>query len=384
MQKRWSDEKLFFSGDAYFSDLINDLQSAKRSIELESYIFENDLLGKRIASELMKASMRGVKVRVLVDGIGSPFWAEAFLSDFLAVGIRAQIFHPRPLVYFQYLQKPRRFSSALHRFISLVGKLNKRNHQKLCVIDSRVAYVGGLNVSSKHLNEVYGSQAWRDTGFRVKGEQIKDLRRIFLANWIRKTKILRRLWSDSTLEELPKKSLYRFNATRAIRKRYYKDLIERLLEAENQIQITNAYFVPHRSFVSALRYIAQTKKAKVEIILPKYSDIFFIPWVSRIYYYALLKSGVSIYEYSDSFLHAKTLLIDNYATIGSSNLNHRSLIHDFELDLVASHPETHRQLMNQFEKDKGRSIQVTLKRWESRSWFEKILSSLFFFLRYFL
>jgi cardiolipin synthase len=173
----------------------------------------------------------------------------------------------------------------------------------------------------------------------------------------------------------------RLNLRRAQRRENYLDLLVRILKSERRIWIENAYFVPDGSLVRALRTAAEAG-VDVRIVVPAVSDVFFIPWVTSAFHVGLLQAGVRIFEYTKGMLHAKTMLIDDWGLVGSSNLNHRSLLHDLEADLVLGAEDASRSLEEQFEVDCTDSREVTLRNWRERPWLERVLGRMLLWMRW--
>ncbi|MCM2323553.1 MAG: phospholipase D-like domain-containing protein [Oligoflexia bacterium] len=147
--------------------------------------------------------------------------------------------------------------------------------------------------------------------------------------------------------------------------------------------ITNAYFAPDILLARALR-VAAWGGADVRVLVPKKSDIFFMPWVTEAFYHHLLRAGVRVYEFLPSILHAKTLLIDDWGTIGSSNLNHRSLLHDLEADFVVGHHESIDALATLFEEDLRQSREIFLGEWKGLPLSRRMVAKILLFFRYFI
>lgn len=369
---KWDLENVFHDGDSYFKGVENDLLTARVSVDVETYIFSDDDLGRQIAHELANLARRGLRVRILVDGAGSPYWSARTGYWLKLQGAHIKIFHPVPW----------RLRSLLVHGIRLFKWLNRRNHRKVFIIDDKVAWLGSLNISGQHLKTMSGAKAWRDTGVRLEGHPIATLKESFDRAWNFDRLNLYRPFPKASLT-WAKKTLIRVNDTWLRRRRLYHDLLRRLRHARHRVWLTNAYFIPSRRLLRALRR-ASENQVDVRILVPARSDIFFIRYITSAYYYGLLKANVKIYEYQPTFLHAKTILIDDWAVVGSSNLNHRSMLHDLEVDAVVTHPETKSSLADQFSKDIGLSHQITMADWKSRSLNERFWGALLYLLRYWL
>lgn len=265
------------------------------------------------------------------------------------------------------------------RWKQLMRRLNSRNHRKVCIIDAEVALLGSMNVCDAHLASIVGVAAWRDTGVVVEGDPVSRLVDGFEAIW---GGPLRRLRQRLKLRRSRKRGarLIRLNSSRRERKENYVDLLFRIVNATEKIWITNAYFVPDGSLVRALRAAAQGG-VDVRIMVPGFSDVIFMPWIASAFHLGLLKAGVRIFEYRRSILHAKTMVIDSWGLVGSSNLNHRSLLHDLEVDVVVKTDEARNVVERQFIEDMGNSVEVTLETWSHRPYIERILGRLLLLFR---
>lgn len=351
----WTKEKTFFSGDDYFSSILTDIQNAQISIDLECYIFEYDELGRKIVEALIAAAKRRVRVRVIVDGIGSVYAASNLQKDFVEGGVEFKIYHPI-------------FRSW---FVPVLRTINRRNHRKTWVFDGKAAYVGSLNITKIHTSLV--SNPWRDSAVRVEGEEIKLIQEAFERVW-EKNKI----WKKKIFyfENANPSSLVRLNDGKNKRRGYYRDLLGRIRDAKKYIFFGNAYFAPHFRLVLELCYAAR-RGVDVHLLVPRKSDVFFMPWVGSSYYYALLQSGVKIHEYLPHIFHAKNYVIDDWMQIGSSNLNHRSLFHDLEADIQVTHPENKALFLKEIEKDLANSEMVTISSFGRISWIRGKLTQFF-------
>ena len=366
MDANWEDEALFFDGEPFFADLFRAIEKAVSTIEFETYIFTPENLGRQVEAALAAAAKRGVKVRLLVDGIGAAGWYEKKSPELERSGVVVRIYHP--VVVSRILGK---FFSELgfgrkgDRRGPALAQLNRRDHRKMCLIDGRIAYVGSMNVSDNHLSSVRGHLAWRDTGVRVMGEPVTYLQVAFDHAWLRSHAAGgKRRWRD--LLHLPEKPrltshLVRLNFTQRLRRRTIVDFLKRVKASQGKIWITNAYLAPSSPVMRALS-AAASRGVDVRLLVPRTSDVFFMPWVATAHYGPLLKSGVRIFEYLPRFLHAKSAIIDGWAVVGTSNMNRRSLLYDFEVDIVLSRAESVRELEAQFGRDLETAEEIKVRR----------------------
>ncbi len=364
---------------------------AAQTVDFETYIYENDELGRQVADALCAAARRGARVRVLVDGVGSRWFDTEFTPQLIEAGVEVRVFHPLPWPFHP------RISSLFSGFsaASLFRKINRRNHRKVVILDERCAWVGSMNVSACHLHSLAGPEAWRDTGARVAGPPITRLIEAFEQAW-------RRSWSPGSPRTLRRPrtwlrlptpppsppnvqqgELVRLNYTRPLRRLAYREFLRRIVDAHQRIWITNPYFVPNTLLVRALVFAA-FKGVDVRLIVPRRPDHLFMRWAASAFYGQLLQGGVRIFEYLPRTLHAKTFLIDEWVSVGSNNLNHRSLIHDLEVDIGLTHPESQESLERQFLIDMSESQEVTIGDWRNLPVWERLAGKLILFFKHFL
>lgn len=372
------DETVYMNGSDYFHALINDIHQAKQQIDLETYIFNRDELGKRIVAALIAAAKRGVKIRVLVDGCGSPFWGNGLARQLERAGVETKVFHPFPWHFWNWSRSVVKLPFML-KFIYFFLKANSRNHRKVILIDQQIAYTGSINISKHHLSVADGGGGWRDTAVRIQQEQIDDFQQAFDSAWDHFTvsERIRHIFAH-----IKKNPVVRLNYSRHRRRILYKHLLRRVRQCKARIWITNAYFVPDNFLLKHIKDAA-LRGVDVRILLPHKSDVFIMPWASSTFYQSLLKAGVKIYEYLPSILHAKTLILDDWMLVGSSNLNHRSLLHDLEADINITKPATKQKLIEQFQQDINASHEISLDNFfQQRPWHQRFIGRLFLYVKY--
>jgi cardiolipin synthase A/B len=371
-------EDIFVCGSDYFRSLLDDINAAQKTIDLETYIFNKDSLGQKIILALVDAAKRGVAVRVLVDGCGTPHWGNGMANQLHKAGGKSKVFHPFPWSITNWSHSVVRLPSAI-KFIYFFLKANSRNHRKVALIDSHIAYTGSINISKNHLNKEDGGDGWRDTAIKITNANITDLQLAFDSAWNHST-ISERL--RQVFQHIKTDPLIRLNYGRHRRRVLYKNLLRQLRSSQRRIWITNAYFVPDNFLLRKLKEAA-LRGVDVRILLPYKSDLFIMPWASSTFYFNLLKAGVRIYEYLPSILHAKTLILDDWMLVGSSNLNHRSLLHDLEADINVCQPSCKNKLANQFNADIEKAHEISLKNWwHKRPWHQRFIGRLFLYMKY--
>lgn len=337
-------ETLYTRGHDYFEDMVAAISNARFQIDLEVYIYESGQLGQRIYRALADAAARDVAVRVVVDGAGINYDFTRIAHELEQAGVQVRIFRPLPwrLEQWKYaLISVRGFV----KFWRLLSEINHRNHRKMLIIDQRSIWLGSLNISQVHLSPEQGGQGWRDTAVHVEDEQLAVPLEAFELIWNRSRRQHRRWVAKHQLH-----SPFRFNFHGHLRRLHQRQMLRRIRSAKSCIWITNAYFAPDTRLVHALEKAAR-KGVDVRLLLPKHSDVFFMSWVSAFFYQRLLDSAIRIFEYQPAMLHAKTLLIDDWASVGSSNLNRRSLAHDLEVDYCLQQQDNITRLKESFISD---------------------------------
>lgn len=369
---QWSSEDIYFSGNEYFNDLINGLNNATDSINIECYIFNHDSLGAKIISALIDASKRGVEIKLIIDGYGSLSWNTQQISELIENGIKIKIFHPLPWRLSLYNTSIKQ-KSFINKFLYLSSRINKRDHRKLTIIDNTTAWSGSMNIADSHLKQLTQNNPWFDCGAKVTGNSVSDLTLNFNDIW------RRRIRSPNENKHLP----FRTNDN-IIRRKYKNDELVNLIQSSQQrVWIISAYFAPSRKIVNALKQ-ARSNNVDVKLFISRHSDIIFFPMISTTYYDEFLRSGIEIYEHKKYIIHAKTILIDNIAFAGSSNLNHRSFLHDLELDIIISHKASLQKLANesiQLMNDSDKISQSTLI---NLPWYYQIMGKIIWRIRYWL
>ncbi len=369
---QWEKEQLYFDTPSFFADVLKAIDEAQSRVFVELYIFDPYGFGRQMIEALISASQRGVDVRVIVDGIGSSSWITTdWLTEVQARGLKARVFHPVPWPFSRFFW-PQTF--RLSQTFELWRRVNRRNHKKMFVIDDNRAFVGSMNVA-EHMVE------WRETGLQVQGAEVDKMVLSFELNWRRafspssdmSLKILK--WRRSELES----ELVVLNHPRSLRRKKMNRWVEGVQEAQSRVWVTSAYFAPPLRLLAALS-LAARRGVDVRVLLPYQPDVRIMYWVHLLILAKLLDSGIKVYVYWAQLLHAKSLIIDDEAWVGSSNMNQRSFLLDLEVDVKVSQEESLQVLADRFVLDINQSHQVTKEDLNSRSMFEVIFAKVVFFL----
>jgi cardiolipin synthase len=368
-----ANKQLYFIPEEYFGGLIGDIDDARYEIVLETYIFKLDKTGNQVLAALSKAIDRGIKLKLLIDGVGSQRDSSFIAERLKSTHSEVRVFHPLPWdfsVYRRALKAGRWYSKILY----LIASINHRDHRKLCLIDNQIAWLGSYNITADHSGSVSDSAEdyWHDTGLRVTGLIVQELAANFNRMWQRKI---------GSIAERSRHYMAREEFTR--RRQPKLQLLNLLDLAQQRILITNAYFNPSNQVLRMLKRKAR-QGVSVQVIVPQRSDIVFFPLLSRSFYSDLLQANIRVFEYGNRVLHSKTMLIDDQLLVGSTNLNYRSLFHDLELDMLLDDSALVKQMEQRFRHDVAASVEITLRNWQQHPWLLKLLGWLSRFLRYWL
>jgi cardiolipin synthase A/B len=351
---------LLQDGPATYQAMFDAISGAKASIHMESYIFEDDEVGRKFADALVAKRAQGVPVALIYDSVGSSNTPREFFKRLSDNGVQVLEFNPlNPLD----LKKG--------------WQVNARDHRKLLVIDGRTAFMGGVNISSVYSSGSFnpsskshadGSPTWRDTHLRVEGPVAAEFQKLFLDTWEKQ--------KGSALEaggSPPVAVNQGKEVVRAIGSSpddpyslIYATLISAINCAETSVYLTNAYFVPDPQLLAALK-AAAARGVDVALVLPGTTDSWMVLNAGRSHYDDLLEAGVRIYERRGAMLHAKTAVIDGvWSTIGSTNLDWRSFLHNQEINAVVLGQEFGTRMQEMFEADLAESESITREAWAKR------------------
>ena len=338
-----------------FGIMERDVRAAKHHVHALFYIWKDDDTGRSFRDALIEKANEGVEVRVLTDALGSPAFATRFVKPLRDAGARVRRFFPP-------------------RLLSATPRLNFRNHRKSLVVDGDIGVIGGFNIGDEY------RLRWHDMGVRIGGPAVNQLQEIFADDWF-----------FASGEDLADPSYFG-------RSRYDGDgqnavvgaiasgpdtkgspIEDALFIAINQTQrrlyITTPYLIPPRGIMAALR-AAVYRGVDVRLLVPAHSDVPLVRWASRSYYPELLASGVRIYEYQPSMLHAKAAVFDeDLALIGSANIDNRSFRLNFESSAFIRDASLNQALTHVFEDDLSRSEEIDQSRFNRRPWGAKVIDA---------
>lgn len=350
-----NDVKILRNGEGKFPEVIEALKSANNHIHLEYYIYNDDEIGNEIGDVLLQKAKEGVTVRVIYDDFGSGRGCRKLMERLSEGGVEV---HPFLKIY----------------FIAFANRINYRNHRKIILIDGKVGFVGGINISDNYINKVETPQDlyWRDTHLKIVGPGVFYLQFLFLCDW----NFCAKQSLEPTNKFFPAPEAHESNENKVVQiassgpdsptPTILFSILQAINLAQKEILITSPYFIPDESLLNAL-IIASHSGIKIKLLVPRKSDSKIVKLASRSYYAQLLNAGVEIYLYKKGFVHAKTMVVDSFlAIVGTANMDIRSFDLNFEVNAVVYDQETAEELRNDFENDLLDSELLEKERWLRR------------------
>ena len=359
-----------------YAAMLQAIAEAEYSVCLETYILACDRTGERFAAALGERARRGVAVRLIYDAVGSRGMRSEYLEALERDGVEIIEYHPL---------EPWKKHFGVFR----------RDHRKVLVVDDRVAFAGGFNITDAHLPVEEGGEGWYDIHCRVRGPIVHDLARLFRRVWVREggrpypvarpqgsavgERAGRTSYSNLVQPECGS-SLARVVDNRKVRQRWkiHRAYLHAIKRARDSIHIMNAYFLPDRGIRRALRR-ARNRGVEVRVIVPERSDILVVGYAGRHMYRSLLEHGIEIVMWPDTMMHAKAAIIDSvWASVGSYNLDSLSLTRNLEVMIEVIDPALASEADRRFIQDAEACIPLTVESLEQRPMVDKMLSWFFY------
>jgi len=353
---------LLQDGPSTYQALYAAMAGAKSSIDMESYIIEDDEVGQRFATELKAAQARGVVVNLIYDGVGSLDTPKAYFDDLAAHGVNTLQFNP---------VDPLKAKAG--------WDVNQRDHRKLTIVDGRTVFVGGINISSVYSGGSFRQHTkyepghgqkvpWRDTDLQIDGPVVADFQKLFMDTWARQKG--RPMAGADYFPQIERQGDVVVRAIGGTStepySQIYATLVSAIRSSSTSILLANAYFDPDPQLMGAIKDAAK-RGVDVQLLLPSVSDTWLVSAAGRRHYGELLEAGVKIYERQGALLHSKTTLIDGvWCAVGSTNLDWRSFLHNDEIDAIVLSQGFGDQMRAAFQNDLAQSQQLTMEKWQSR------------------
>ena len=342
--------EIFTDGHNKMNSLFTDIENATECINIEYFIIKRDILGDALLRKLIEKAKEGVKVRLLVDALGS--WnINKHLVEKLqkAGGLYAEFFPTKWKV--------------------LNTKINYRNHRKLVIIDNCIGYIGGYNMAREYIGRKKKFGNWRDTHMRIKGDSVFDLNTRFLLDW-----------RSASEEEVSVEEVFFTPETNegnvgiqivssgpdTVNEEIKRGFLKMITTAKKNIYIQTPYFVPDEPILEVLKMAIQTG-VDVRVMIPSIQDHLFVYWATYSYVSEIIDAGGKVYIYDDGFLHAKTMMVDGeVSTVGSANFDRRSFRLNFEANAFIYDEDETKKLEAIFEDDIRKSHLLTKELYEQR------------------
>lgn len=372
---RGNSAKLLIDGPANFAAMREAIERARHVILLESYIFEDEGIAAEMSELLKRRARAGVKVALLRDAVGSMGTDGAFFDSLSEAGISVCSFNGI------LPGKDTGHSASM--------SITQRDHRKLLVVDERVAFTGGINIS-----DVYGSgsaglrlsnskddplkHGWRDTQVVLRGPIVQVLARTFAQSWHGQSCSgeldLSKL--PAAQEAGPRVVALTTSDPREPDNHIYQSLLAAVRASKRSVMVTMAYFAPGRKMAKALAEAAR-RGVRVELLLPGRTDFTLVMQAGRSYYGELLRAGVHLYEIEHAVLHAKTAVIDGvWSSVGSSNMDWRSFTGNNELNVIVLGDDFGNEMQAMFDHDREVAHEISSKDWRDRDLSQRVMQTL--------
>ncbi|MBI1752667.1 MAG: cardiolipin synthase [Acidobacteria bacterium] len=354
---------LLFDGPSTIAAMTAAASAARDTINLETYIFDQDALGLAFADMLISKQREGVQVNIIYDCVGTLGTPQAFFDRMQQAGVRLLPFQP---------------VSPMHRLGR--WRINNRDHRKILVVDGEVGFVGGVNIASAYSrSSLFRSHAkpasgvgWRDTHLQIEGPAVAALQWMFLDNWASQKEE-----SPPERDYFPRLTDQGDKVVRVLRsqpgsnREIFKAYYLAIQGATKSVHITAAYFVPDVQIMKALVEAAR-RGVEVKVILPSVSDSWLNSQAAHSYYLQMLEAGIQVFELKTAVLHAKTAVIDgSWSTVGSTNLDMRSFLHNKEVNVVVLGDAFGHDMETAFRDDLKDSTEIHLESWKRRPKLQK-------------
>lgn len=358
----YCDATLFVDGGSKYASLLEDLRNAEKSILMEYYIIERNGIGEQVQKILIEKARAGLDVHLIYDPVGCYGIRKRYWKELRAAGVEVTSF-------------------STVRFPRFGTRINWRVHRKICIIDDRIGYIGGMNLADRYATGGEAFRMWRDMHLRVTGSIVASLKVSFIIDrsFVKDDNSLVDNWNDEEKNVSTDGDMQIQLVTSGPTSRWSNIelmFLRAIGGAKKRIFLATPYFLPSSALLSCLQ-AAALAGIDVRIMMPEHSDSKMLTKASSSYITQCLQSGIKVYLFSAGMLHSKMLLVDDVMTsIGSANFDFRSFEHNFEANLFIYSEAMNRQVAEQFISDQKLSVRVDSEQWSKRSITEKAVESL--------
>lgn len=355
--------KFFNTGEEFFDDLLNEMKNAKKSILIDIYILSKGILFNQFLEILSKKVKEGVIVELIYDDLGAMFKLPKKIKEsIIESGIK--------------LYKYEKIN------LNTAECINYREHKKIFLIDGQIAYTGGVNISDEYINKKELHRIWKDGGIKIYG----DIAISYLLMYLKTKEEITKEKSNYKKYILDRKfdnmegSVFAYSDGPDEDKNPVENIFLNIINnSKKHLYIATPYFIPNKKIVDSIKN-ASKRNVDVKILLPHIPDKKIVQYANRSFYKELLESGVKVYEYKKGFTHSKYIVSDNISTVGTANLDYRSLYFNFECMNLSYNTGIEKKIKEEFEKDIKDAICINLNDVNNQNIIEKIRECIAHFL----
>lgn len=349
---------IYTEGADFILGLFGAIARARHHVHLESYIIDDDAVGRMLRDLLISKVNEGVEVRLIYDDVGCWDVHNSFFQRMIDAGVKVGAFMPVRLPMFSH-------------------KINYRNHRKICVVDGQTGFIGGMNIANRYVRGQDGHR-WRDMHLKVTGSGVAAIQRDFFVDWYFVTRVLITdpVYYPAPLHASGHAALQIVTADPVAHwPEFMYGLTWIIQNARRYIYIQTPYFMPTEPILQALQTAAMSG-VDVRLMVPRKPDGFWLRWANDSYFKDILEAGIRLYTYRPGFLHSKALVADDeWCTIGSANMDFRSFENNFEANAFIYDHETAIKVKEIFREDAKGCKEIHLRSWNRRNYRRRLLES---------
>jgi cardiolipin synthase A/B len=351
--------KILNNGNKTVKTIFQAIENAKHHIHLEYYIIEDDEVGNQLKELLIKKSRQGVEIRIIIDDVGSWGLSKRYIRELRNAGVDVQSFMEV-------------------RFPRLTPRVNYRNHRKIVIIDGETGFTGGINFADRYLKGIKEIGPWRDTHLQIEGDAVACLQVIFAADWffVKNENLVGSEYFKPLTDQDGTAVQISASGPDSDWDSISQAFFAAITSARKEVFIVTPYLMPPPSIGTALK-VAALGGINVQILMPEFSDSYIPKWGSFSFVEELLEAGVRIFLYQKGFIHSKLIMVDGiFSSIGTTNLDFRSLETNFEINTFVYDASFTRQLTGFYHADLLNSREIFFSDWKKRSKWERWKESL--------